>query len=70
VPAQTLANLPINSLQFYVTGRNLLLFTNYSGVDPEVSGSGAGVGGAGSFGFDNLGVPATRGVDFGLRLTL
>ena len=70
VPAQRLANLPINSLQFYVTGRNLLMFTNYSGVDPEVSGSGAGVGGAGSFGFDNLGVPATRGVDFGLRLSL
>ncbi|TVQ67733.1 MAG: SusC/RagA family TonB-linked outer membrane protein [Balneolaceae bacterium] len=70
VPAQRLENLPISSLQFYVTGRNLLLFTNYSGVDPEVSGSGAGVGGAGSFGFDNLGVPATRGFDFGLRLRL
>ncbi|MGM0737601.1 MAG: SusC/RagA family TonB-linked outer membrane protein, partial [Bacteroidota bacterium] len=70
VPAERLSSLPISSLQVYVTGRNLLLFTNYSGVDPEVSGSGAGVGGAGSFGFDNLGVPATRGFDFGVRLSI
>lgn len=70
VPVERLSSLPISSLQVYVTGRNLLLFTNYSGVDPEVSGSGAGVGGAGSFGFDNLGVPATRGFDFGVRLSI
>ena len=59
----------IKGLSFTVTGRNLILITKYSGVDPEVSGSGAGVGGAGSFGFDNLGVPATKGMDFGLKLT-
>ncbi|TVQ08185.1 MAG: SusC/RagA family TonB-linked outer membrane protein [Balneolaceae bacterium] len=70
VPTQRLSALPIRSLQIFVTGRNLLLFTNYSGVDPEVTGSGAGVGGAGSFGFDNLGVPSTRGFDFSVRLSL
>lgn len=59
----------IQALSFTLTGRNLILITKYSGVDPEVSGSGAGVGGSGSFGFDNLGVPATRGVDFGVKLT-
>lgn len=69
VPAKVLNRLKIKGLSFTATGRNLILITDYSGVDPEVSGSGAGVGGSGSFGFDNLGVPATRGVDLGLRLS-
>ncbi|ETZ24819.1 SusC/RagA family TonB-linked outer membrane protein [Pedobacter sp. V48] len=70
MPTKYLGKLKIKGLSFTVTGRNLLLITDYSGVDPEVSGSGAGVGGTGSFGFDNLGVPATRGFDLGLKLTL
>ncbi|WP_315821271.1 hypothetical protein [Paraflavitalea speifideaquila] len=61
---------PFTNAIVSVTGRNLILITNYSGVDPEVSGSGAGVGGSGSFGFDNLGIPATRGVDISLKITL
>ncbi|WP_411273189.1 SusC/RagA family TonB-linked outer membrane protein [Daejeonella sp.] len=69
MPVKFLDIMKVKSLSFTATGRNLILITNYSGVDPEVSGSGAGVGGSGSFGFDNLGVPATRGVDLGLRLT-
>ncbi len=69
VPKSILSRIRVQNLQLNVTGRNLILITNYSGVDPEVSGSGAGVGGSGSFGMDNLGVPATRGVDIGLRLT-
>lgn len=70
MPTRYFGKLKIKGLSFTATGRNLILITNYSGVDPEVSGSGAGVGGTGSFGFDNLGVPATRGVDLGLKLTL
>ncbi|SFE08100.1 SusC/RagA family TonB-linked outer membrane protein [Spirosoma endophyticum] len=70
LPKTLLEKTPISNLQLFATGRNLILITNYSGVDPEVSGSGAGVGGSGSFGFDNLGIPATRGFDFGLKLTL
>lgn len=68
-PASFTERLRLSNLQFTLTGRNLLLFTDYSGVDPEVSGSGAGVGGSGSFGFDNLGVPATRGFDLGLKFS-
>lgn len=68
IPRSSLGSLGIERIDLTASGRNLLLFTPYSGVDPEVSGSGAGVGGAGSFGFDNLGVPATRGFDVGLRL--
>ncbi|PST84393.1 SusC/RagA family TonB-linked outer membrane protein [Pedobacter yulinensis] len=70
MPKAMLSRLGLNGLSFALTGRNLVLITKYSGVDPEVSGSGAGVGGTGSFGFDNLGVPATRGFDLGLKLTL
>lgn len=70
MPQRYLGKLKLKGLSFTATGRNLILITDYSGVDPEVSGSGAGVGGSGSFGFDNLGVPATRGFDLGLKLTL
>lgn len=50
------------------SGTNLLLFTNYSGMDPETSAAGAGVIGSGSVGIDYCGVPATSGVAFGLNL--
>lgn len=69
MPTRYLGKLKVKGLSFTATGRNLVLITDYSGVDPEVSGSGAGVAGSGSFGFDNLGVPATRGFDIGLKLT-
>jgi TonB-linked SusC/RagA family outer membrane protein len=69
MPTRYLGRLKVKGLSFTATGRNLILITDYSGVDPEVSGSGAGVGGSGSFGFDNLGVPATKGFDLGLKLT-
>lgn len=69
MPSSVLNKLSLKGLSFTLTGRNLILITDYSGVDPEVSGSGAGVGGTGSFGFDNLGVPATKGFDLGLKLT-
>lgn len=69
IPQSLLKRIRANSLEIYATGRNLILITDYSGVDPEVSSGGAGVGGTGSMGLDNLGVPATRGFDLGLRLS-
>jgi hypothetical protein len=59
----------VKGVELSVTGRNLLLFTNYTGSDPEVAAGGAGVRGGGSGGFDYGGVPATRGVDMALRAT-
>jgi TonB-linked SusC/RagA family outer membrane protein len=70
VPERAIQRYGIKGLEITATGRNLLLFTNYSGVDPEVSSGGSGVAGTGSMGMDNLGVPGTRGFDFGLRLNL
>lgn len=57
-----------SNLNLFVTGRNLLLLTNYSGVDPEVGVSGAGVRGGGSAGLDYGGVPSRRGFDLGLKV--
>ncbi|SET02840.1 SusC/RagA family TonB-linked outer membrane protein [Hymenobacter actinosclerus] len=59
----------IKGLELNVTGRNLLLLTKYSGADPETAAAGSGVRGGGSNGFDYGNVPATRGVDMGLRVT-
>ena len=50
------------------TGTNLLLLTNYTGMDPETSAAGAGVIGSGSVGIDYAGVPATAGFAFGLSV--
>ena len=59
----------LKAIELNVTGRNLVLLTNYSGADPETAAAGAGVRGGGSNGFDYGNVPATRGVDMGLRVT-
>lgn len=58
----------LKAADIVVSGTNLLLLTNYSGMDPEVSAAGAGVVGSGSVGIDYAGVPATTGVSFGLNL--
>jgi TonB-linked SusC/RagA family outer membrane protein len=50
-----------------VTGTNLLTWTNYKGMDPEVSVAG-GTGGSGSTGIDYLGVPAVSSFSFGINL--
>ena len=54
----------------FVTGTDLLLFTNYSGLDPIVSGNTAAVGGSGAAGIDFGNFPVPRGINFGLRLGL
>ena len=67
LPQNIIRKTPFTNLDFTVTGRNLLLFTDYSGMDPEVSAGGAGVTGAGSSGIDYLGVPATKGLSLGIK---
>ncbi len=59
----------LKGLTATLVGSNLWLWTNYKGMDPEVSVSGSGTGGSGSMGIDYCGVPATAGVSFGLNLT-
>lgn len=58
----------MKSATLTATGTNLLLLTNYSGMDPETSAAGAGVIGSGSVGIDYAGVPATAGFALGLNV--
>lgn len=58
----------IKGLSVTATGTNLFTWTNYKGMDPEVSAAG-GTGGSGSTGIDYLGVPAVESISFGVNLT-
>jgi TonB-linked SusC/RagA family outer membrane protein len=58
----------IKNISATATGTNLATWTNYKGMDPEVSAAG-GTGGSGSTGIDYLGVPAVASVTFGINLT-
>ena len=60
----------IKGLSASVSATNLWLWTNYKGMDPEVSVSGSGTGGSGSMGIDYCGVPAFKSVTFGVNLKL
>jgi TonB-linked SusC/RagA family outer membrane protein len=55
----------LSSAEFSVTGRNLALFTNYSGIDPETNLTGATNG----QGLDYFNNPNTRSYLFSVRLT-
>ncbi len=59
----------IKGLSATAVGTNLFTWTNYKGMDPEVSAAG-GTGGSGSTGIDYLGVPATATFTFGVNITL
>ncbi|MEO6948770.1 MAG: TonB-dependent receptor [Ginsengibacter sp.] len=63
-PSKSLASAGISRLRVYVTGVNLLTITNYSGLDPEVPGSGVGFRGqdAGAY-------VQEKGVQFGLNVS-
>ena len=48
LPADMVRKLTLSRIRFYVSGQNLLTFTKYSGLDPEigqVGGAGATVNG-------------------------
>ncbi len=53
----------VESIRISLTGRNLLLFTDYSGLDPELNMSGGN-----GFGGDNGIYPRTRSIALGLNV--
>ncbi len=56
----------LNNVEVYVSGQNLITWTNYTGFDPEVSfESGNGIG----RGVDDNGYPNVRNYTGGLRVT-
>ena len=58
----------IKGISLTATGTNLATWTNYKGMDPEVSAAG-GTGGSGSTGIDYLGVPTVASFTFGINVT-
>ena len=51
----------------FVTGTDLYLATNYTGLDPITNGTSASVGGSGGVGIDYGNFPIPRGLNFGFR---
>ncbi|MDB4900706.1 MAG: hypothetical protein JWN53_2514, partial [Gemmatimonadetes bacterium] len=51
----------------FITGTDVFLWTNYSGLDPIANGNDAAVGGSGGVGIDYGDFPIPRGINFGLR---
>jgi hypothetical protein len=60
----------INRASLFVTATDLLLITNYSGMDPIVNGNTAAVGGSGAAGIDFGNFPVPKGINFGIRVGL
>ncbi|WNH11194.1 TonB-dependent receptor [Thalassobellus suaedae] len=58
----------LSSARIFITGQNLLLFTNYSGLDPEVNSDVSGTGIA-PLGVDYLAYPKAKTVSLGLNVS-
>lgn len=58
----------IKSGSIFVTGTDVFMITNYTGVDPNVSALNASAGGYGGQGFDYGALALPVGLNFGLRL--
>lgn len=66
LPTKLLSGMNINKIRMYITGKNLLTWTDYSGVDPEVSWGGQN--NALSAGADFGGYPLSQTVLLGLNV--
>jgi hypothetical protein len=58
----------IKSASVFLTGTDLFLITNYSGLDPIVNGNSAAVGGSGGAGIDYGNFPIPMGINLGVRV--
>lgn len=58
---------PIKGLKCSLTGRNLFLWTKYTGCDPQVMPTASS--GTGSMGIDNYSVPSLRTFNFNVNVT-
>lgn len=60
----------VKSASVFVTGTDLFLISNYTGMDPIVNGNSAAVGGSGGVGIDFGNFPIPMGINFGVRIGL
>ena len=57
----------VKNLSAFVTGNDLIMWTNYSGADPAVNGNTPATHGVGAFGFDFGNIATPRSVSFGIK---
>jgi TonB-linked SusC/RagA family outer membrane protein len=65
IPAATLKKIKIKNIRMYAAAQNLVTWTNYSGVDPEVSVRNSAL----TPGFDWSAYPKARTLTLGLNVT-
>lgn len=68
IPAGVANRVFLNNVRVYVSGQNLLTFTNYTGLDPENQNIGAAQGGLPSLGVDFLTQPLPRVYILGINI--
>lgn len=56
-----------SSLGVFVTGNDLVLFTNYTGADPAVNANNPATAGVGGYGLDYGSAPTPLSLSFGIR---
>ncbi|WP_241499118.1 SusC/RagA family TonB-linked outer membrane protein [Rufibacter ruber] len=57
------------SASVFVTGTDLFLITNYSGLDPVGSATSLATGGSGGYGFDYGNLPMPMGINVGINVS-
>ena len=60
--------LKARTASVFLTGTDLFIITNYTGLDPIVNGNTAAVGGSGAVGIDFGNFPMPRGVNVGMSV--
>jgi len=69
LPAKWLTRTPLGTASVFVTGNDLFVMTNYSGIDAVGNTVSAALGGVGGEGMDVWSLPSPRGYTVGLSVT-
>ncbi|MCX6237270.1 MAG: hypothetical protein NTY07_06880 [Bacteroidia bacterium] len=59
----------ISAATIFASGTDLVVWTNYSGIDVVGNSNSAALGGTGGAGFDMMSIAAPRRISFGLSVT-
>jgi hypothetical protein len=57
----------VREMSFFITGNDLIVFSNYSGADAAVNANNPGTRGVGGYGLDLGSAPTPISINFGLR---
>jgi TonB-linked SusC/RagA family outer membrane protein len=67
-PAKLLAKTPLSQANVFITGNDLFVWTNYSGIDAVGNTVSAALGGVGGEGMDVWSLPNPRGFSLGVQV--